>query len=92
MGDSRLAQHNYVEAAQLYLRSATLSDYESMDPWAQTARYKAASTLAEGGMLADAAHIYSHLLRVTENPERRAVLIRELEQIRMREAAAEKRQ
>ncbi len=92
MGDSRLAQKNYVEAAQLYLRSATLSDYESMDPWAQTARYKAASTLAEGGMLADAASIYAHLLRVTEKPERRAVLIRELEQIRMREAAAEKRE
>ncbi len=92
MGDSRLAQKNYVAAAQLYLHSATLSDYESMDPWAQTARYKAASTLAEGGMLADAAHIYSHLLRVTEKPERRAVLIRELEQIRMREAAAEKRE
>lgn len=92
MADSRLAQKKYVEAAQLYLRSATLSDYESMDPWAQTARYKAASTLAEGGMLADAAHIYSQLLRVTEKPERRAVLIRELEQIRMREAAAEKRQ
>lgn len=92
MGDSRLGQKSYVEAAQLYLRSATLSDYDSMDPWAQTARYKAASTLAEGGMLADAAHIYSQLLRVTEKPERRAVLIRELEQIRMREAAAEKRQ
>lgn len=92
MGDSRLGQKSYVEAAQLYLRSATLSDYDSMDPWAQTARYKAASTLADGGMLADAAHIYSQLLRVTEKPERRAVLIRELEQIRMREAAAEKRQ
>ncbi len=90
MGDSRLAQKNYVDAAQLYLRSATLSDYDSMDPWAQTARYKAAATLADGGMLADAAHIYSHLLRVTENAERRAVLVHELEQIRMREAAGAK--
>jgi len=87
MADSRLAQKNYVEAAQLYLSSATLSDNNSMDPWAQTARYKAAETLTKGGMLADAAHIYSQLLQVTEQPERRAVLRHELEQLRMRQAA-----
>lgn len=90
MADSRVAQQNYIAAARLYLQSATLSDSESMDPWAQTARYKAAETLAKGGMLADAAHLYSQLLRVTESPERRAVLHHELEQVRMRQAADER--
>ena len=86
MADSRVAQANHVAAARLYLQSATLLDAQSMDPWAQTARYKAAEALAEGGMLEDAAHLYTALLRVTEQPERRAVLRRELEQVRMRQA------
>lgn len=91
MADSRLAQQNYVAAARLYLQSATLIDSQSMDPWAQTARYKAAETLARAGLLADAAELYSQLLRVTESPERRAVLHHELEQVRMRQAADAKR-
>ncbi|MGM0593866.1 MAG: hypothetical protein ACQETD_04950, partial [Pseudomonadota bacterium] len=89
MADSHRAQERHTDAARLYLRSATLGDVKSMDPWAQTARYKAAQTLAKAGLLADAAHIYSRLLAVTEKPERRAVLRRELEQVRMRQAADE---
>jgi len=90
MGDSRVAQKQYVAAARLYLRSATLIDTDAMDPWAQTARYKAAQTLAKGGMLDDAAYIYTQLLRVTKSPDRRAVLHHELEQVRMRQASNEK--
>ncbi|MCW8828885.1 MAG: hypothetical protein OQK94_07515 [Gammaproteobacteria bacterium] len=88
MADSRVAQQDPVAAARLYLQSATLIDMASMDPWAQTSRYKAAESLARGGMLADAAYIYSQLLRVTEQPERRAVLRRALEEVRMRQAGA----
>lgn len=91
MADSRLAQGEYVAAARLYLQSATLGDTQSMDPWAQTARYKAAETLARGGMLGDAAQLYAQLLRVTESAERRAVLLHELERVRMRQAADAKR-
>ena len=89
MADSRVAQGRHVEAARLYLQSATLGDIHSMDPWAQTARYQAATSLAEAGLLQDARHIYRQLLRVTESPERRAVLMRELEQLQMRMAAGE---
>lgn len=81
MGDSRQGQERYAEAARLYLLSATLIDNNSMDPWAQTARYQAAKNLAKGKMLDDAAYIYRQLLRVTESPERRAVLRHELEQL-----------
>ena len=87
MGDSRQAQQQYAEAARLYLRSATLIDTASMDPWAQTARYQAAQNLSKAKMLGDAEHIYRQLLKVTESPERRAVLLHELEQLRLQQAA-----
>ena len=87
MADSRSAMGQHAEAARLYLQSATLGDLNSMDPWAQTARYQAANSLAKGELLEDAAFIYRQLLRVTENAERRSVLMRELEQVQMRLAA-----
>ncbi|MFU8837295.1 MAG: hypothetical protein ACNA75_03250 [Thiohalomonadaceae bacterium] len=87
MADSRAAQGQHLEAARLYLQSATLGDANSMDPWAQTARYQAAGSLSQAGLLRDAQYIYRQLLRVTDNPERRAVLLREMEQLQMRLAA-----
>lgn len=87
MADSRAAQAQHLEAARLYLQSATLGDANSMDPWAQTARYQAANSLSQAGLLRDAQYIYRQLLRVTDNPERRAVLLREMEQVQMRLAA-----
>jgi TolA-binding protein len=89
MGDSRQAQQQYAEAASLYLRSATLIDTASMDPWAQTARYQAAQNLAKAKMAGDAEYIYRQLLKITESPERRAVLRHELEQLRLQRAAAQ---
>jgi len=89
MGDSRQGQQQYAEAARLYLLSATLIDNTSMDPWAQTARYQAAQNLSKAKMLDDAANIYRQLLKVTESPERRAVLRRELEQLLLQQAAHE---
>ncbi|MEN8170069.1 MAG: hypothetical protein ABFS08_07585 [Pseudomonadota bacterium] len=83
MADSRKAQLKHTEAARFYLQSATLSDNNSMDPWAQTARYQAAKSLSEAGMVEDATFIYRQLLRATENPERRSVLRHELHQLRL---------
>lgn len=83
MADSRKAQHQAAEAARLYLASATLPDNNSMDPWAQTARYQAAQSLAEAGLLEDAENIYRQLLRVTESAERRSVLLHELQQLHL---------
>ncbi len=84
MADSRKAQGHHSEAARYYLKSATLSDNNSMDPWAQTARYQAAKSLGEAGMGRDAAEIYRQLLRITESKERRSVLRHELQQLRLR--------
>lgn len=81
MGDSRLAQKRYVEAAALYLRSATAIGVHAMDPWAQTSRYQAAQTLAKAGLVADARTLYEQLLAATDDPSRRAVLQRDLQQL-----------
>jgi hypothetical protein len=83
MADSRKAQSKHTEAARFYLQSATLGDNNSMDPWAQTARYQAAKSLSEAGLTRDAAFIYKELLRITESPARRSVLRHELQQLRL---------
>lgn len=81
MADSHKAQKRHTEAARFYLQSATLGDNNSMDPWAQTARYQAARSLGEAGLSEDAAYIYRQLLAITESRERRSVLRHELQQL-----------
>ncbi|HEY0634821.1 MAG TPA: hypothetical protein VGE00_05505 [Gammaproteobacteria bacterium] len=83
IGDSRLAQQRYLEAARYYLHSAILPGIETMDPWAQTARYQTAKALSQAGLKEDAAVLYRQLLVVTDDPARKAVLQRELEQLRL---------
>jgi tetratricopeptide (TPR) repeat protein len=81
MADSRKSQKRYVEAAQLYLKSAMHPNPENMDPWAQTAHYQAAESLARAGLYEDATTLFKHLLSVTEDPTRRATLQRELQRL-----------
>jgi len=83
IGDSRFAQQRYLEAARYYLHSAILPGVDTMDPWAQTARYQTAKALTQAGLGDDAAAIYRQLLEVTTDPSRRAVLQRELEQLHL---------
>lgn len=81
MADSRKSQERYADAAQLYLKSAMHPDPENMDPWAQTAHYQAAESLAHAGLYDDATVLFKRLLRVTEDPTRRATLKRELQRL-----------
>jgi len=74
MADSLQELEQYDQAAYLYLKSATLTDPLAMDPWAQTARYRAAKALVDAGLLEDAKQIYSSLLRATHDASRKAVL------------------
>ncbi|HEY0719728.1 MAG TPA: hypothetical protein VGE50_00590 [Gammaproteobacteria bacterium] len=83
IGDSRLAQQRYLEAARYYLHSAILPGIQTMDPWAQTARYQTAKALTQAGLKEDAAVLYRQLLLVTDDPARKAVLQRELEQLHL---------
>jgi hypothetical protein len=83
MADSLQELRRYDEAAYLYLKSATLHDPAAMDPWAQTARYRAAKALAEAGLLEDAQQIYTTLLRSTSDASRKAVLQNELQRLHL---------
>ena len=81
MAESLQALEQFDQAAYLYLKSATLIDMQAMDPWAQTARYRAAKALALGGLLDDARQIYSSLMRATRDSGRRAVLNSEIQRL-----------
>ena len=89
--DSWLALGKPARAAYLYLQSATLTDPSAMDPWAQTARYHAAQSLAEAGLLEDARRVYQTLLNSTREPGRRAMLLNEIQRLQLRAAAREVR-
>ena len=92
MADSRKAQENYAAAARLYLRSAMHAGNNGLDPWGQTARYQVAEMLAKADLLQDAHALYQHLLDVTKEPARRAVLKHELQKLwLLRELDEEKR-
>jgi hypothetical protein len=83
MADSKQGLEQYDEAAYLYLKSATLIDTTAMDPWAQTARYRAAKSLVDAGLMEDAQQIYGLLLRVTKDTSRKAVLQNELQRLHL---------
>lgn len=84
MADSKKAQQQFEDAARLYLKSAMFIGPKAMDTWAQTARYQAAVVLGKAGLLDDARTIYRHLLRVTKDAARKAVLQRELQKLQFK--------
>ncbi|HET7396243.1 MAG TPA: hypothetical protein VFK12_07365 [Gammaproteobacteria bacterium] len=79
--DSYKALGDYSKAAELYLRSATLTNPYSMDQWAQTSRYQAARMLAKAGLIEDARRLYKGLLNATRDPARQAVLRHDIQQL-----------
>jgi hypothetical protein len=81
IADSYKALEKYNQAALLYLQSAMLPDPLAMDPWAQTARYSAAQSLQKSGLIDDARRIYTELLKVTQEPARRALLKHNIQQL-----------
>jgi len=82
MADSRKALEEYKEASQLYIQSARNPlDDKAIDLWGQSAFYQAAEALAKAGFIQDARNIYQRLLRTSNDPGRRAVLSRQLQQL-----------
>ncbi|MDE2273235.1 MAG: hypothetical protein KGL00_03475, partial [Gammaproteobacteria bacterium] len=77
--DSYKALGNYAQAAELYLRSATLTDPYAMDNWAKSARYQAAQMLAKAGYIEDARNVYQGLLNATSDPGQQALLRHDLQ-------------
>ena len=64
----------------------------SLDPWGQTARYQAASSLAKAGLFEDSRAIYTHLLKVTKEESRIKLLKHELQQLWLLESKIYKTQ
>ena len=60
---------------------------QSMDPWAQTARYSAAESLQLAGLVDDARRVYQELLNVTEDAARRSVLSHKIQQLWLNQSA-----
>jgi len=83
MAESLEALDQFDQAAYLYIKSATLNDMQAMDPWAQTARYRAARVLVKAGLLDDARQIYTSLMRATRDASRKAVLNSEIQRLRL---------
>lgn len=81
IADSYKALGDYTEAAQLYLRSATLIDPYAMDQWAQSARFQAARMLAKAGYIADARNLYQGLVNATQDPSEQAILRRDMQRL-----------
>jgi hypothetical protein len=81
MADSFKALEQYERAALLYLQSAMFTGPDSMDPWAQTARFSAAESLQKAGLVDDARRIYESLLAITQEPARRSVLRHNIQQL-----------
>jgi len=87
IADSYRGLEKYEQAALLYLQSAMLPSPQSMDPWAQTARFNAAESLQLAGLVDDARRIYQGLLDVTEDAARRSVLSHKIQQLWLNQAA-----
>jgi len=81
MADARSAQGRPEEAAELYLRSAVYKQPDGSDIWGQTARFNAGEALSKAGLVKDAERVYRALLKITEDPKRRAVIDRNLKHL-----------
>lgn len=85
MADSYKALGQYEQAGYLYLRSALFVDQRGLDPWGQTARFFAAESLAEAGLVEDARTLYQTLYRVAQDENRKIVLRQRLQQLQLQE-------
>ncbi len=86
LADSYRGLQKYEQAALLYLQSAMLPAPDSMDPWAQTARFNAAESLQSAGLIDDSRRIYQALLAVTDDQARRSVLNHKVQQLWLTQA------
>ncbi len=87
IADSYRGLEKYDQAALLYLQSAMLPAPDSMDPWAQTARFSAAESLQLAGLTDDARRIYTELLDIAGDVARRSVLSHKIQQLWLNQRA-----
>jgi hypothetical protein len=81
IADSYRGLEKYNQAALLYLQSAMLPAADSMDQWAQSARFNAAESLQKSGLVDDARRIYLDLLAHTDDAAQRSVLNHKIQRL-----------
>ena len=81
IADSYRGLERHDLAALLYLQSAMLPGPDTMDQWAQSARFNAADSLREAGLVDDARRIYEDLLAVTSDAALRQVLNNKIQRL-----------
>lgn len=86
--ESLHALKQYEQAAYLFLKSAIPLE-KVYDHWYHTATFRAAESLLSAGLYQDARQRFLHLLSITENAARRAVIQQRLQSIRLNEVQPE---
>ena len=76
-----LKQYDF--AAYLFLKSAQ-SPENAYDPWYHTATFRAAESLLDAGLYEDARQRFLHLLKITENAARKAVIRQRLQTVQLK--------
>ncbi len=74
----------YDQAAFLFLKSAR-SPENVYDPWYHTATFRAAESLVAAKLYEDAKRRYLHLLKITQNAARKAVIRQRLQAIQLKQ-------
>jgi len=88
MAESYHRLQDYEKAAYLFLKSA-IPPEKIYDPWYHTATYRAAESLLDAGLYDDARQRFLHLLSITQNAARKAVIRQRLQSIRLNRQIAE---
>ncbi|MCW8933428.1 MAG: hypothetical protein OQK98_01770 [Gammaproteobacteria bacterium] len=73
----------FEKAAFLFLKSAR-SPENIYDPWYHTATFRAAESLVEAKLYEDARQRYLHLLKITDNSARKAVIRQRLQALQLK--------
>lgn len=81
--ESYAGMQQYDRAAYLFLKSARSTD-KGFDPWYHTATFRAAESLADAGLFLDARRQFLHLLDITGNAARKAVIRQRLQSIQLK--------
>ncbi|EQD75025.1 Tetratricopeptide TPR_4 [mine drainage metagenome] len=79
--ESRLG--HWRRAAEDYLWSAAMQNPFAMDPWAQSARFKAARALIHAGLYADALRQYEGLFNASSSPAKKALIAEKIRHLKL---------
>ncbi len=89
--ESSYALEKYAQSAWQYLKSARAVDPAMLDPWSQSARFKAADALTRAGLYDDAYRMYDELLLMTASDNRRSWIKQSMQQIQLLRNAQQER-